>query len=205
MQEENMKTAGWVCIVSAVTTFPILIMQYLAVSGESYSAQAILSFISLGLFIYIFHSLRRLLNEEFDFHLVDTHITFLIWVNVGVTVISTVVTTPDAVFAIFVLIALVALGIVMIAFAITLMKLQDQLAGLLKPFCYLSIAQGVCTASIILIPLGLLASIAADVLLALVFFRAADRVSANTGQKTKDRRQKTEDTRSSLFETLSES
>ena len=182
MQEENMKTAGWVCIVSAVTTFPILIMQYLAVSGESYSAQAILSFISLGLFIYIFHSLRRLLNEEFDFHLVDTHITVLIWVNVGVTVISTVGTTPDAVFAIFVLIALVGLGIVMIAFAITLMKLQDQLAGLLKPFCYLSIAQGVCTASIILIPLGLLASIAADVLLALVFFRTADRVSVNTGQ-----------------------
>lgn len=182
MQHEYMKTAGWVCIVSAVTTFPILIMQYLALSGESYSAQAILSFISLGLFIYIFHSLRRLLNEEFDFHLVDTHITVLIWVNVGVTVISTVVTTPDAVFAIFVLIALVALGIVMISFAITLMKLQDQLAGFLKPFCYLSIAVGVCTASIILIPLGLLASIAADVLLALVFFRIADRVSANRGQ-----------------------
>lgn len=178
MQHKYMKTAGWVCIVSAVTTFPILIMQYLA--GESYLAQAILSFISLGLFIYIFHSLRRLLNEEFDFHLVDTHIIVLIWITVSVTVISAVVSNPDAAFAIFVLIALVALGIVMIAFAITLMKLQDQLAGLLKPFCYLTIAQGVCMASIILIPLSLLASIAADVLLALVFFRTADRVLTNT-------------------------
>jgi len=181
MQHEYMKTAGWVCIVSAVTTFPIVIMQTFALSGESYSAQAILSFISLGLFIYIFHSLRRLLNEEFDFHLVDTHIVGLIWINVAVTVISTVVSNSDVAFAIFVLIALVVLGIVMIAFAITLMKLQDQLAGLVKPFCYLTIAQGVCMASITLIPLSLLASIAADVVLALVFFRTADRVLANTG------------------------
>ena len=181
MQHESMKTAGWVCIVSAVTTFPFFIMPFFAVWGESYSAQAILSFISLGLCIYVLHSLRRLLNEEFGFHLVDTHISVLIWVNVIVTVISVVVPNPDATFAIFVLIALVVLGIVTIAFAITLMKLQDQLAGLLKPFCYLTIAQGVCMASIILILLSLLASIAADVLLALVFFRTADRVLANTG------------------------
>jgi hypothetical protein len=180
MQEKDMKTAGCICIVSAVTTFPILIMQYLAIFGENYPAQSILSFISLGLFIYIFHSLRRLLNEEFDFHLVDAYITALIWINVGVTVISAVVTSPDAVFSIFGLIALVALGIVMIAFGITLMKLEDPLGGFLKPFCYLSIAQGVCTASVILILLGFLSSIAADVLLALIFFRTADRVSADT-------------------------
>ena len=173
-----MKTAGWVCIASAVTTFPILIISF-SLSGESHPASSILSFISLGLFIYIFHSLRRLLNEVFDFHLVDTHIMVMIWINVGVTVISAIVAQPDASFAILALIALVAFGIVMIAFAIALMKLEDQLAGLLKPFCYLSIAQGVCTASIILIPLGLLTSVAADVLLALIFFRTADRVSAN--------------------------
>ena len=179
MQDNRyMKTAGWVCIVSAVTTFPILIISFV-VSGGGRPASSILSFISLGLFVYIFHSLRRLLNEEYDFHLVDSYINFLIWVNVGGTVISAVATQPDAAFAILTLIALVTLGIVTIVFAITLMKLEDQLAGLLKPFCYLCIAQGVCMASIILIPLGLLASVAADVLLALIFFRAADRVSAS--------------------------
>lgn len=180
MNQKEMKTAGWVCIVSAVTTFPILIISF-AVSGGDHSASSILSFISLGLFIYIFHSLRRLLNEEYNFHLTDSHINFLIWINIGVTVISAVTTQPDATFAILALIALVALGIVMIIFAITLMKLENQLAGLLKPFCYLCIAQGVCMASVILIPLALLASVAADVVLALIFFRIADKVSVNTG------------------------
>ena len=181
VQHEYMKTAGWFCIVSAVVTFPIFIISFV-ISGESHSVSSILSFISLGLFIYIFYSLKRLLNEVFDFHLVDTYIMVMIWVNAGGIVISAIITRPDDSFAILTLIALVALGFITIAFAIALMKLKDRLAGLLKPFCYLCIAQGVCMASIILFPLALLASVASDVLLALIFFRTADSVSANKGR-----------------------
>jgi hypothetical protein len=178
MNQKEMRTAGWACVVSAVITLPVFILQLLASATEAETERVILSIITLLLFVYIFHSLRRLLNEVYDFHLVDSYITFLIWFNVGGTIISAVVTQPDATIAILALIALLALGIVMIAFAIKLMKLEDQLAGLLKPFCYLCIAQGVCLASIVLSPLGLLVSMAADIVLALIFFRTADKVSS---------------------------
>jgi hypothetical protein len=180
MQEKDMKTAGWACVVSAVTTLPLSILAFFVGAAEAKTEGVILSITTLFLFIYILHSLRRLLNEEYNFHLVDSYITFLMGVSVVVTTISAAVTKPGAAFAIFALIALMSYGVVMIIFAITLMKLEDQLAGLLKPFCYLCIAQGVCKASIILIPLGLLVSMAADIVLALIFFRTADKVSSNT-------------------------
>jgi hypothetical protein len=169
-----MKPAGWACIISAVTTLPLFIISFAATS-EGRPVSSILDFISLGLFIYIFYSLKRLLNEMFNFHLVDTYIMVMICGTV-VFSIANQLDTPSPILA---TIFLIALGIVMIAFAIALMKLEDQLGGLLKPLCYLYIFQGVCMASIILIPLGLLVSIAADVLLALIFFRTADRISAN--------------------------
>ena len=182
VQQDFMKIAGWICIVSAVITMPVFILSLFVEHTEARSAGIFLSLVSLFLFIYIFHSLRRLLNEMFDFHLVDTHIAVLIWVNVAVTIISAVVSASHAAFVILVLISLFVFGISTIAFAITLMKSKEHFGGLLKPFCYLSIAQGVCIASIVLILLSLLASIAADVVLALIFFRMADRVSANIGQ-----------------------
>jgi hypothetical protein len=171
-----MKPAGWACIISAVTTLPLFVISF-AVSAEGRPVSSILDFISLGLFIYIFYSLKRILNEMFGFHLADAYIVVMIWVNVVGTVILAIATQPDTSLSILTLIFLMVLGFITIAFAIALMKLEDQLGGLLKPFCYLCIFQGVCIASIILIPLGLLVSIASDVLLALIFFRTADRIS----------------------------
>ena len=67
--------------------------------------------------------------------------------------------------------ALIPFGIIFIVFAIKLLRLPDNLFGLLKPFSYTSIATGFCFATIFLIPLGLVASTIADMILAIIFFR----------------------------------
>ena len=61
----------------------------------------------------------------------------------------------------------------MIVFGMRLLKLDGGLYGLLKPYCYICIATGVCLVLPVLVMLGLLTSVAADAVLALIFFRAA--------------------------------
>jgi hypothetical protein len=45
-----------------------------------------------------------------------------------------------------------------------LLKLPDDLGGMLKPFCYANMATGIFLASIVLIPLGILTSAISDLM-----------------------------------------
>ena len=51
-------------------------------------SQAILTLVSLGLFLYVIISLRKLLNYRFQFHEVDIYISLLIWGNVVLAIFS---------------------------------------------------------------------------------------------------------------------
>jgi len=188
-----MERAGWACFVSAVITIPMVILEVMIEFSkkvpEVRAVEAILSLISLFIFIYILHSLRRLLVEQFNFGLVETHIKMMIWINVilvGSSILSDTFLPLEKMTGILYLIGLIVFGIVLIAFGFKLTNLRDPIGGRLRPFCYSSIATGVCFASVILLPLGLLGSIVMDVLLALIFFQMAERVSANIGSN--DRR-----------------
>jgi hypothetical protein len=48
-----------------------------------------------------------------------------------------------------------------------------NLGGLLKPFCYLNMATGVCVASLMLILVGVVLSAISDLMLATIFFNIA--------------------------------
>lgn len=71
--------------------------------------------------------------------------------------------------------AIIPLGVISIVFAVKLLHLPDDLFGLLTPFSYTIIASGMCYASIILSPLGIIGEAAAGVILGMIFFRAAER------------------------------
>jgi hypothetical protein len=189
MEAKHMERAGWACFVSAVITIPMVILevmiQFAKKVPEVWGVEAILDLISLFIFIYILHSLRRLLVEQFNFHLAETHIKMMIWINVilvGSSLLADMFVPLRKMTGILYLIGQIVFGIVLIAFGFKLTNLRDPIGGRLKPFCYSSIATGICFASVILLPLALLGSIVMDVLLALIFFRMADRVSANIGQ-----------------------
>jgi len=49
--------------------------------------------------------------------------------------------------------------------------------GLLKPFAYTCVAEGVCTATIVLAPLALIASaVSYVIILAMIFFRVSEKL-----------------------------
>lgn len=179
--KERLNVAGWLSITNAVVTIPLVVISVflVAIGGAGGKIiQAALTLASLGLFVYIFWSLRNLLNSRFQFHDVDTYISALIWGNVVISILSVLSLVGgglEIAVNLLSIVALIPFGIVLIVFAIRILRLSDDLSGFLKPFSYTSIATGVCFATIILIPLGLIASAASDVILGMIFFRAAER------------------------------
>lgn len=177
--KERLNFAGWLSITSAVLTVIFLATILKAVEG-SQDTKILFTLISMGLFVYIFSSLKKLLNFRFKFHEVDTYISVLIWGNVALSIFSILSSGPgeeQTALSNLLVIASVIFEILFIVFAIRMLRLSDNLFGLLKPFSYTTIASGICIASIIFIPLGLIASAASDVILGMIFFRAAEQTS----------------------------
>ena len=119
-------------------------------------------------------------NDRFQFHRTD----ILILVIIGGAIVITTIGLCGKVFAYFgapmpVLLAFVAalvvvgvpLGILSVIFGIKLLELQDDLGGLLKPYAFLNIVAGVCFATFILAPLGLLIDAVANFMMGLILLK----------------------------------
>ncbi len=184
LTEKNLNLAGWIAIASAVLAIPLVALGIMSGVAEDEGVamlllETILSMGALILYVYILIMLRRLLNEMANFNKVDKYITLLIWFNVIVTVISVMalpVTELQAIMGIAVLLLLIPLGIIYVVVGVKLLHCEDDLFGYLKPYSYLTIATGVMVAVIVLVPFGIITSIIADVILALIFFKAAKQV-----------------------------
>lgn len=178
LQAGQMKTVGWLCIFYAIIT-PALVV-FGAIVGATNDAElklvaAIVSVPSSILGIYILVSFRRLLNEYFGYHDIDIHITIIVWSTV-VSVVVSFVGVMVAEIGLANILPVLLMGVVAVAFGIKLLNLKEPFRGLLKPFCYTNIAAGICYASIILVFLGFVGSIVANVITAMIFFQMADRV-----------------------------
>ena len=141
-------------------------------------SQAILTIVSLGLFIYIVSSLKKLINSRFQFHDVDIYISLLIWGNVILCILSILSLESirlEFVFRYLSMIALIIFGILSIMFATRLLRLSGNLYGLLKTFCYTQIVCGICFITVFLLPAGIIVGAVSDVILGVIFFRAAEQ------------------------------
>jgi hypothetical protein len=141
-------------------------------------SQAILTVVGLGLFLYVIHSFRKLLNGRFKFHDVDIYISLMIWGNVVLAIVSLSSLGTgqlESFMEILTVAALIAFGILSIMFATRLLRLSENLYGLLKPFSYTQIVSGICLVTVFLLPVAILAGAIADVILGVIFFRAAEQ------------------------------
>lgn len=183
INKKHLNFAGCLCIISALITIITFIMIFQS-GEEPKDIKILLGLISLGIFVYIFLSLRRLLNIRFKFHDVDMYISVLIWGNVILFFSNMVVLMhgkTDKMLNIILMVGFVLLQIVHIIFAVRILRLSDNLFGLLKPFSYTSIAAGVFQALLVLIPLGLIFSASSDVILGMIFFSAAKEIKKGSG------------------------
>jgi hypothetical protein len=176
----QLNLAGWLSIVNAVISLPFIAMSMLLGSMGGIGPrllQAALSLIGLGLFIYVFSSLRKLLNSRFQFHHADIYITLLIWVEVVLVLLTLFSLGSDKLeFGMNILstVVLIPLGILIIMFGTRVLRLSQDLFGLKKPFAIAQIVTGIFFVTVILFVLGIIASAVGDVILGIIFFRAAE-------------------------------
>jgi hypothetical protein len=142
-------------------------------------SQAILTVIGLGLFLYVIYSFRRVLNIRFKFHDVDIYISLMIWGNIilaALSLLSLGTGQLESFMELLTVAALIGFGILSIMFGTRLLRLSGNLYGLLKPFCYVTIGSGICLVTVFLLPVAILAGAVADVILGVIFFRAAEHI-----------------------------
>ncbi len=177
--KEQLWIAGCFAITNAaVTTSIFIIRSFLDLAGslKLNIINIFLSSISLGLFIYVFLALKKLLNQWFEFYESDRFIYLIIGGNVLCSTVGLWLFTNQTLMSlILTTFLLVTLGIIYIIFAIKLFSLEDNLYGLLIPFAFTIIINGLCFVSVILLPLTLVVRVVSDVILGIVFFRAVEQ------------------------------
>jgi len=188
LTHRTLTIAGWLTMMSAFASIP---MAYLAFTLEGRSdagstfVLSVMQGAGTALFVVITLFLKRFLNRLFMFHDSDKSIVLMILANVvaGFLIVGGMyISSTKEIAGIAALVLMVFQGIVQIRFGYTLLKLGNDLGGLLKPFSYLNIATGICVASIVLILAGVVVSAIADLMLATLFFNASKQLK-EAGQK----------------------
>ena len=173
--------AGWCSITNALIAIPSLAMSWFLETVKGIGpglSQAILTVVGLGLFLYVIYSLRRLLNGRFKFHDVDIYISLMIWGNVLLAVLSLLslgIGKLESFMEFLTAAALIIFGILSIMFGTRLLRLAGGLYGLLKAYCYTTIMSGIFLVTVFFLPVAILAGAVSDVILGVIFFRAAEQ------------------------------
>jgi len=192
----NYELVGWLSITSAILLFPAVV---LGIVLEVSRKPAILIFLvpyvlliglSMGLSLYALYRFKGLLNDRFQFHDVDNIIKAILIlggvmgvVATGAKVLGTfarirvddpIALLPMALGAVvFFAIVGLPLAILSIVFAVRLLRLKDDLFGLLKPYAYTTIVAAALFATFLLAFLGFFLDAACSVMLGIIFLRAA--------------------------------
>jgi hypothetical protein len=180
-----MKIAGWLAMASAFLTLPLAYLSFsLEEMHNSYSdiIQTFIQATGTLLFLAIILCLKRLLNTAFNFHGTDRNIDLMIIASIvtgmlTIGLFSFPVIKESLQSAVIVL--LVALGIVQAQFGYRLLKLSNNLGGLLKPFCYANMATGIFLASVVLMPISIIVSALSDLMLGTIFFNISRLTKTN--------------------------
>ena len=182
LTRDRLVGAGWAAMGNATLSMIPLVLFYLfgmeggAVMGKL--ATEGLTLLSAILTIFLLRTLRQLLNTRFKFHAVDEYVSVLIWGNIVTavfTLLSLELSGIEEMAGMFTVFTFIFFGVVSIVFTTRLLRLNDSLFGLLKPFCYTTMGMGICFTTVILIPLGIVIGAASDIILGTIFFRASEQ------------------------------
>lgn len=186
MRDNRFAPAGWMAIAGAILTLPLMGTGFVLdiVSKRIGAVHPLFPILYVGfgmlqaaLVIYAFYRFKVFLNERHQFYRTDALIIIIIAGAITITTIgltgkffsSLGAPTPVLLGFIAALVVVgVPLGILTVIFGIRLLELGDDLNGLLKPYAFLTIVAGVCFATFVLSPLGLLVDAASNVALGMI-------------------------------------
>jgi hypothetical protein len=183
MQKNEYSTAGWAALAAAAST-PVMMAVGIALDVVSSAHPLLLATLPVvavantGLGVFALHRFRKLLNDRFAFHDADRLVSILIVGAFAVQAISVpgrlllgsgwLPRSSALGFTIALFLVGVPLAIVSLIFAIRLRRLDGDATGYLRPYANATLAAGICLATFVLAPIGLLLNAVAQVLLGLL-------------------------------------
>jgi len=188
----TMIIAGWIAMTSAFASIPVAYLSYRLEGRIDPAAAAIQSTIQIAgilMFLAITLCLKKLLNARFRFHVTDRSIDWMIKANVVAGLLMVIAMNSPQLketLGMAALLIMMAQGVVQVRFGYQLLRLEDGLGGMLKPFCYANMATGICLASVILILVGILISAISDLMLGTIFFHMAGLAKGHERKEAAD-------------------
>ena len=192
MDENRYQLAGWLAITQAVLfplAFVISIAQGLigaaafGYHGPVFGPSDLLFLIFTGIAVYTLLMFRRLLNERYNYHAVDTLILLAIcWgivyqisslaLRVWVVMIWPVSETGlTIVYLIFFAVSMISAGIIDVLIVVKLLQIRQSVNELVKAFTYITLISGLAEVSVVLAPIALFLIPVSCVILGLIFFK----------------------------------
>ena len=185
MTHRRLKISGCMAMLSAVLAIPWFILTAMLGDhggAETRIAQGVLLMVGTFLLVYLLATLRRLLHERHAFRAADAAILLLVTVNLisaAVGLLALMMPQLESSLGIPGILLVIAGAAVQIAFGVKFLRLPDNLKGLRKPYGYLNIVTGICLITVVLLPLAVVVSAVADVMLGTIFFQAAGSEEAS--------------------------
>jgi len=178
----ELRLAGWFAVLSAALTIPYYLLWFEVSTASSHPLQELATLAGLlltAIALYMLSRFRRLLNEKSRFSAADSPIQWIIFLAVGLAVLSVLITVlPDsAVLQVVSFLASVVYGVALIRLGRTLRQCRDSLYGKLPMLAVLTIASGGLIASVVLAFLSAFTSLVVDILFGVVFFNAAQELA----------------------------
>lgn len=188
MERDNYSVAGWAALGSVVLFIPAMgflvysdIQNFGAANGVSTNTGllplvVLLDAVSKALGIYAYLKFRELLNRRYDFRAVDRLIPILIVVGVATGALAYAARSVESPLASAVMGLMTGLimGVLGIVYSRRLLRMSGNLNGYLKPLAYTYLAASICFVLVVFAPLGLVLFRAADIILALAFFKGEE-------------------------------
>jgi len=197
MSNNRYALAGWVAIAQTIiipTAFVIGILQGVigarafGYTGPSVGPSDLLMILFTAGEVYTLIMFRKLINERFSFHDVDTMITLAIWWGILFQSCSLLMKLLIVVswpvegllmvlgYVAFMTVFLVSAGIINIIIGIRLLKIKESMSDLLLAYTYFILVAGIIQVSVIFSPLVLLMLPISSILLAMIFFKSEEQV-----------------------------
>jgi hypothetical protein len=133
--------------------------------------------------IFVLVQFKRLLNERYDLHKANVIITAMIileivWGAYNIVFMPLVELSPLKFLGIFqiafAVLFLISYGILGIVLGVYLLGVREDPSGLFRIYVILSIVASSCLATVVLAPIAILLGLVETVILAILFFRAAE-------------------------------
>jgi len=192
MDENRYQLAGWLAITQAIL-FPLAFVISIAQGvigiaafgyrGPVFGPSDLLFIIFTGISVYTLTMFRKLLNERYNYHDIDTLIILAIcWgivyqisslaLRIWVVMIWPVSETAlTVVYLVFFAVSMIAAGIIDILIAVKLLQIRQSVNKLVRAFSYITLVSGLAEVSVVLAPIALFLVPVSCVILGLIFFR----------------------------------